>query len=172
MACEKITAGIVGQFVGQRPIKSPCLTPTIPPAPRGTSISTRPKPTAGKPTARRQMHMNWVILDSDWEGEFCRVAENRIPKVRAYVKNHNLGLEVPYRFGSEMRIYRPTSSCWWTTATRDDDPVALGRRDQRLPARGREGKEIHDGHLLDSRREPHRAIWPLGLRRVHRSLSD
>jgi type III restriction enzyme len=27
--------------------------------------------------------------------------------VRAYVKNHNLGLEVPYRYGSEMRQYRP-----------------------------------------------------------------
>ena len=29
------------------------------------------------------------------------------PKVFAYVKNHNLGLEVPYRYGSEMRKYRP-----------------------------------------------------------------
>ncbi len=29
------------------------------------------------------------------------------PKVRAYVKNHNLGLEVPYRYGSETRRYLP-----------------------------------------------------------------
>ena len=29
------------------------------------------------------------------------------PKVRAYVKNHNLGLEVPYRYGSEIRKYLP-----------------------------------------------------------------
>ena len=34
------------------------------------------------------------------------VAESH-PKVRAYVKNHNLGLDVPYRYGSEMRTYRP-----------------------------------------------------------------
>jgi type III restriction enzyme len=47
-----------------------------------------------------------VVLDSDWEGEFCRVAESH-PKVRAYVKNHNLGLEVPYRYGSQMRTYIP-----------------------------------------------------------------
>jgi type III restriction enzyme len=47
-----------------------------------------------------------VILDSDWEAEFCRVAESH-PKVLAYVKNHNLGLEVPYRFGSVMRKYLP-----------------------------------------------------------------
>ncbi|HEJ6545265.1 TPA: restriction endonuclease, partial [Pseudomonas aeruginosa] len=50
--------------------------------------------------------VNWVILDSGWEGEFCRVAESH-PKVLAYTKNHNLGLEVPYRFGSANRIYIP-----------------------------------------------------------------
>jgi type III restriction enzyme len=34
------------------------------------------------------------------------VAESH-PQVRAYVKNHNLGLEVPYRYGSETRRYLP-----------------------------------------------------------------
>jgi type III restriction enzyme len=29
------------------------------------------------------------------------------PRVHAYVKNHNLGLEVPYRYGSETRKYFP-----------------------------------------------------------------
>jgi len=47
-----------------------------------------------------------VILDSDWEAEFCRVVESN-PRVKAYVKNHSLGFEVPYRYGSEKRIYRP-----------------------------------------------------------------
>jgi type III restriction enzyme len=46
------------------------------------------------------------VLDSDWEAEFCRVAESH-PRVKAYVKNHSLGLEVPYRYGSEVRKYRP-----------------------------------------------------------------
>jgi len=46
------------------------------------------------------------VLDSGWEGEFCRVAESH-DRVRAYVKNHNLGLEVPYRYGSETRKYIP-----------------------------------------------------------------
>ncbi|WP_242489357.1 restriction endonuclease [Pseudomonas sp. TH08] len=50
--------------------------------------------------------VNWVILDSGWEAEFCRIAESH-PKVLAYTKNHNLGLEVPYRFGSSNRIYIP-----------------------------------------------------------------
>ena len=57
-------------------------------------------------TDSRKCHVNWVILDSGWEGEFCRVAESH-QQVRAYVKNHNLGLEVPYRYGSEVRRYLP-----------------------------------------------------------------
>lgn len=57
-------------------------------------------------TAPDRCHINWVILDSDWEGEFCRVAESH-QRVKSYVKNHNLGLEVPYRYGSEMRRYLP-----------------------------------------------------------------
>lgn len=36
----------------------------------------------------------------------CRVAESH-PRVKAYVKNYNLGLEVPYRYGSETRTYLP-----------------------------------------------------------------
>lgn len=51
-------------------------------------------------------HLNWLIMDSDWEAEFCRTAESH-PQVRSYVKNHNLGFEVPYLVGAETRRYRP-----------------------------------------------------------------
>lgn len=51
-------------------------------------------------------HLNWLIVDSDWEAEFCRAAEAH-PKVRSYVKNHNLGFEVPYLIGAETHRYRP-----------------------------------------------------------------
>ena len=51
-------------------------------------------------------HLNWIILDSTWEGKFCHVVEAH-PKVRAYVKNQNLGFEVPYRMGSQARKYLP-----------------------------------------------------------------
>jgi type III restriction enzyme len=50
--------------------------------------------------------VNWVVLDSDWEAELCRVVESH-PRVRAYIKNQGLGLEVPYRYGSNMRKYIP-----------------------------------------------------------------
>ncbi|MBX9816210.1 MAG: DEAD/DEAH box helicase family protein [Sphingomonas sp.] len=51
-------------------------------------------------------HVNFAVIDSDWEAEFCRVAD-RHPRVLAWVKNHNLGFEVPYSAGGEARRYRP-----------------------------------------------------------------
>jgi type III restriction enzyme len=50
--------------------------------------------------------VNWVVLDSQWEAELCRVVEAH-PRVVAYTKNHSLGFEVPYRHGSDVRRYRP-----------------------------------------------------------------
>jgi type III restriction enzyme len=106
MACERITAGITRALIGERPIKA-VLDPYNPTgSTKHVSFNTSKKDrweTNGPPP---KCQLNWVILDSGWEGEFCRVAEAH-PQVRAYVKNHNLGLEVPYRYGSEMRTYLP-----------------------------------------------------------------
>ena len=55
-------------------------------------------------------HVNWAVTDSGWEDEFCRIVE-QTNRVKAYVKNHGLGFEVPYVMGSEARRYRPISSC-------------------------------------------------------------
>ena len=104
MACERITAGITRALVGTRPIKA-VLDPY-----NGTGstahVNFNTSKTERWETSSQRCHLNWVILDSDWEAEFCRVAEAH-PRVKAYVKNHNLGFEVPYRYGSEMRQYRP-----------------------------------------------------------------
>jgi hypothetical protein len=68
--------------------------------------------------------LNWVILDSDWEAEFCRVAETH-PKVKTYIKNHSLGLEVPYRYGSETRRYLPDFIVRVDDGRGDDDLLNL-----------------------------------------------
>jgi type III restriction enzyme len=104
MACSRIIAGINRKFVGERPIKA-VLDPYNP---TGSTmhVNFNTTKTHRWETDARRSHINWVVLDSDWEAEFCRVAEAH-PRVRAYVKNHNLGLEVPYRYGSEIRKYRP-----------------------------------------------------------------
>jgi type III restriction enzyme len=104
MACERITAAITRSMSDTRPIKA-VLDPYNP-----TGSTSHVKFNTSRAdrwqTDARRCHVNWVILDSDWEAEFCRVAESH-PRVKAYVKNHNLGLEVPYRYGSETRRYLP-----------------------------------------------------------------
>lgn len=104
MACEKIAAAITRSYLGQKPIKA-LLDPYNP---TGSTMHVRfnTSKTDRWETDSRRCHINWVILDSDWEAEFCRVAEAH-PQVRAYVKNHSLGFEVPYLFAGEMRRYRP-----------------------------------------------------------------
>ena len=47
-----------------------------------------------------------MVLDSDWEAEFARVAEAH-PRVIAYVKNQGMQFEVPYRNGTQHRRYWP-----------------------------------------------------------------
>ena len=104
MACNKITAAITRQFLGERPIKA--LLDAYNPTGSSAHVRFNTSKTDRWETSSKHCQLNWVILDSDWEAEFCRVAESH-PKVLAYVKNHNLSLEVPYRFGSVMRKYLP-----------------------------------------------------------------
>jgi type III restriction enzyme len=104
MACERITAGITRAEIGRRPIKA-VLDPYNPMGSTAQVNFTTSK-TERWETDPRRCHINWAILDSNWEAEFCRIAEAH-PRVKAYVKNHHLGLEVPYRYGSEMRKYLP-----------------------------------------------------------------
>ena len=104
MACKRIIDGITRSHIGESPIK--VMLDPYNPVGSTMHVNFNTSKTSRWQTDARRSHINWVILDSDWEAEFCRVAESH-PKVNAYVKNHNLGLEVPYRYGSSMRTYIP-----------------------------------------------------------------
>jgi len=104
MAGERIIAGINRAFIGERPIKA--VLDAYNPTGSTIHVNFNTSKSSRWETDARRCHINWVVLDSDWEAELCRVAEAH-PRVRAYVKNHNLGLEVPYRYGSEARTYLP-----------------------------------------------------------------
>ena len=103
-ACERIAAAITREGIDSRPVKA-VLDPYNPVG-STAQVNFNTTKTSRYETDSRRCHVNWIVLDSDWEAEFCRVAESH-PQVRAYVKNHNLGLEVPYRSGSETRTYIP-----------------------------------------------------------------
>jgi type III restriction enzyme len=124
-ACERITAAITRVELKQgRPVKA-VFDPYNPEgSTRHVAFNTSRQDryeTLGPPPKN---HVNWVILDSDWEAEFCRVAEAH-PRVIAYTKNHNLGLEVPYRSGSETRKYFPDFIVKVDDGHGPDDPLQL-----------------------------------------------
>lgn len=104
MACERIKAAITEALIGERPIKA-LLDPYNPAGSSAHVNFTTSKATRWRTDPRRS-HINWVVCDSDWEAELCRVVEAH-PRVHAYVKNQGLGLEVPYQFRAAQRTYIP-----------------------------------------------------------------
>ena len=122
MACERITRGIVARHMDENPIAA-VLDPYNP---AGSTIHVRfatSKKTRWQ-TAPSRCHVNWAVCDSDWEAEFCRVAEAH-PHVLAYVKNHGLGFDVPYRSGAESRTYIPDFIVLVDDGRGADDPLRL-----------------------------------------------
>ena len=122
IACERITAAITQAEINRRPVKA-VLDPYNP---LGSTayVNFNTSRTSRYETDARRCHINWVVLESDWEAEFCRVAESH-PRVKAYVKNHNLGLEVPYRYASETRTYIPDFIVLVDDGHGADDPLHL-----------------------------------------------
>ena len=104
MACERISAAITAAAVGTRPVRA-ILDAYNPTGSTAHVNFTTSKQTRWQTDSRRS-HVNWVVCDSDWEAEFCRVVEGD-PRVRAYVKNQGLGLEIPYLYKTLPRKYIP-----------------------------------------------------------------
>ena len=103
MACNRITAAITSKQ-GERSIKA--LLDSFNPTGSTRHVNFTTSKTGIWTTDSRKCHVNLAVLDSDWEAEFCRAVESH-PNVMAYIKNHNLGLEVPYLYGSTPRTYIP-----------------------------------------------------------------
>ena len=123
MACERITAGITRALVGRAPDQGRARPVQPHRLHRCTSTSTRRRRTAGRPT-RAAATSTGSILDSDWEAEFCRVAEAH-PRVRPTSRTTTSGFEVPYRYGSETRTYLPDFIVLVDDGHGDDDLLHL-----------------------------------------------
>ena len=121
-ACEIITAAITNNRANGYPVKA--LLDSFNPTGSTAHVNFSTSKASRWETDSRKCHLNWLVLDSDWEGEFCRVAEAH-PRVRAYVKNHSLGLEVPYRSGSNARTYIPDFVVQVDDGHGEDDPLHL-----------------------------------------------
>ena len=103
-ACERIDAAITLANVGKNPVKA--VLDAYNPIGSTRHVNFTTTKADVWTTDSRFCHVNYAVLDSGWEAELCRSLESH-PKVLAYVKNHNLGLGVPYRLAGETRTYRP-----------------------------------------------------------------
>ena len=152
MAAERIKAAITETLAGDRPVKA------ILDAYNATGSTAFVNFTTSKETRwqtdPRRCHVNWLVCDSDWEAEFCRVAEAH-PRVRAYVKNQNLGLEVPYLMGSSPRKYIPD----FIVQMEDGGPEPLNLIVEIKGFRGEDAKE---------KANTMRAYWVPGINNLER----
>jgi type III restriction enzyme len=122
MAAQRIIAAITHDNAGSQSIKT--VLDSFNPTGSTRHVGFNTSKTERYETAADRCHINWVILDSGWEAEFCRVAEAH-DRVLAYVKNHNLGLEVPYRHGGDARTYIPDFIVLVDDGAGADDPLHL-----------------------------------------------
>ena len=122
MACERIAAAITRANVGTQRIKA--VMDPYNSIGSTAHVNFNTTKTNRWPADSNKCHINWIVLDSDWEGIFCQIAESH-PHVRSYVKNHNLGLEVPYRYGSTARTYLPDFIVLVDDGRGDDDLLHL-----------------------------------------------
>ena len=75
-------------------------------------------------TDPKRCHINYVVLDSSWEEEMARVAEDH-PNVIRYVKNQGMGFEIPYKDGATSRVYIPDFIIDLEDGNGPDDPLHL-----------------------------------------------
>ncbi len=150
-ACNRITAAITAAFADERPIKA-VLDPYNP---VGSTAHVRFNTSRAGRWRTDRSHVNWVVLDSE-------LGSGAVPGRGDASPRPGVCEEPRSRLRGAVSV--------WIEATallpglhragggrprRGRSPAPRGR-DQGLPARGREGEEGHDGHLLGARREPPR----------------
>jgi type III restriction enzyme len=104
MACERIKAAITEAIEGEKPVLA--ILDAYNPTGSSRFVNFTTSKSTRWQTDPRKCPVNWVICDSDWEAEFCRVVE-RHPRVRAYVANQGMGFEAPYLYKGVKRAYIP-----------------------------------------------------------------
>ncbi|HRJ60370.1 MAG TPA: DEAD/DEAH box helicase family protein [Azospirillaceae bacterium] len=122
MAAARIVAAITAAHIGDHPVKA-VLDPYNPKGSTALVNFTTSKELRWRADPRKS-HVNWLVCDSAWEAELCRVVEGH-PRVLSYVKNHGLGFEVPYLFAGDQRRYLPDFIVRIDDGGGPDDPLNL-----------------------------------------------
>jgi type III restriction enzyme len=116
MACNRITAAITRQFLGERPMKA-LLDPynstgSTSHVRFNTSRADR-WDTSGRPLKN---HVNWVVLDVTGKPNFA-ASPNRIPRWSRTPRTTTSASKCRIATAPRRGNIYPTSSCWWMTGT-------------------------------------------------------
>jgi type III restriction enzyme len=152
MACERIVHAVTRSFIGERPVKA--LFDPYNPSGSSIHVNFTTSIASRWQTDSRKCHINWVVLSSDWEAEFCRIAESH-QRVIAYVKNQGLGFEVPYRSGSQNHVYLPDFIVLINDGRGPADPLRLI-----VEIKGIHGEDAKD------KRQTMESYWLPGVNRL------
>jgi type III restriction enzyme len=132
MACERITTGITQAFEGQKPIKA-VLDPYNPIG-STAHVNFNTSKTHRWETDARRCHVNWVILDSDWEASSVALP-SRIHGSGLMSKTITLGLRSPIVTAQRLARTCLTSYCWWIDGRGEKDLLHLISKSKVIDAR-------------------------------------
>lgn len=149
MAVNRIAAAITLSQMGAKPVKA--VVDAYNPVGSSAHVNFATTKKGLWQTAPQLCHVNWAVYDKEWEAEFCATAEANA-NVLAYVKNHGLGFEVPYLFGSEVRRYLPDFIVKLDDGHGFDDPLNLV-----VEIKGYRGEDAKD------KAETMKAYWVPGV---------
>ena len=148
-ACGRITRAISAAHADECPVKA-VLSPYNPTGSTSHVLFNTSKEHRWKADGRK-CHLNELVLDSDWEGEFCRLME-RDDRVLRYVKNHGLGLEIPYLYQGVSRRYRPDFIVVLDDGRGPEEPLHL-----LVEVKGFRGEDVKD------KSDTARTLWVPGV---------
>lgn len=125
-ACDRINSAINQAIVAKGADENYMLALLDPYNPTGSShfvnfYTTRRELWAAN---HERCPINYVLYDSSWEAEFCRVAEAH-PLVLRYIKNQGLNFTVPYRHEGIVKNYIPDFIVIVEDGHGKDDPLHL-----------------------------------------------
>ena len=170
MACNRITAGITRAFIGERPIKA-LLDPYNP---TGSTAARPLQHLEDRPLGNQSGTLPHQLGDSRQRLGGRVLPRGRVASRRSAPTSRTTtsGFEVPYRYGSETRKYRPDFIVLVDDGHGDDDLLHLiveikgYRRED-----AKEKKSTMETYWVPGVNHL-KTLRPLGLRRVHRGLPD
>ena len=129
-AADRIYRSVVASSEGDRILRAR-LRPYDPIGTTATVDFTTTRPVW--PTQPDKCHVSHVVADTgSWEQKVAQTLEG-MPEVLAYVKNHNLGFEIPYTMAGEEHRYLPDFIVRWNDGAEDPLSVIVEVTGRRRP---------------------------------------